>query len=101
VIRWIVWSEPAERDMARLVRANSGIARRTYAAVQRFAETGHGDVKRLVGSRPPEYRLRVGDYRVRFQTRAEAGRDPATGDEIRRLVIEVLHVLSRGGAYRD
>ncbi len=87
--------------MARLVRADSGIARRIYAAVQRFAETGRGDVKRLTGSRPPEYRLRVGDYRVRFQSHSESRRDPTTGVESRTLVIEVLRVLTRGDGYRD
>ncbi|HZQ37748.1 MAG TPA: type II toxin-antitoxin system RelE/ParE family toxin [Dehalococcoidia bacterium] len=101
MIRRIIWTDPAERDMVRLVRADSGIARRIYAAVQRFAETGRGDVKRLAGSRPPEYRLRVGDYRVRFQTRSETGHDPASGAETRTLVIEVLRILPRGGAYRD
>ncbi len=35
-------------------------------AIHRFAETGAGDVKKLQGNYPPEFRLRVGDYRVRF-----------------------------------
>ena len=45
---------------------DKGIARRVKQAVERFADTGAGDVKRLQGIDPPEDRLRVGDYRVRF-----------------------------------
>jgi mRNA-degrading endonuclease RelE of RelBE toxin-antitoxin system len=45
---------------------DKGIARRVKQAVERFADTGAGNVKRLQGIDPPEYRLRVGDYRVRF-----------------------------------
>jgi len=32
----------------------------------RYLDTGEGDVRRLQGIEPPEFRLRVGDYRVRF-----------------------------------
>ena len=38
---------------------------RVTAALERFAATGHGDVKRLQG-RPGEFRLRVGKWRVFF-----------------------------------
>ena len=34
-------------------------------ALTRYAETGEGDVKQLQGS--TDYRLRVGDYRVRMR----------------------------------
>jgi mRNA interferase RelE/StbE len=40
-------------------------AMRIFTAIQRFAETGVGDVKELKG-KSGELRLRVGDYRVRF-----------------------------------
>lgn len=43
-----------------------GIARRIKNTVERFAETGGRDMKRLQGLDPPEYRLRAGDYRIRF-----------------------------------
>jgi len=36
------------------------------AAVHRLAENGAGPVKRLKDTDPPEFRLRVGNYRVRF-----------------------------------
>jgi mRNA-degrading endonuclease RelE of RelBE toxin-antitoxin system len=38
---------------------------RIFAALHRFAETGEGDVRKLQAL-PDEFRLRVGDYRVRF-----------------------------------
>jgi mRNA-degrading endonuclease RelE of RelBE toxin-antitoxin system len=60
------------------------MARRIGQAVTLLAETGQGDVKRLRGHER-EYRLRVGQWRVRFE------RDPAS------RTITVLHVLSRAG----
>jgi mRNA-degrading endonuclease RelE of RelBE toxin-antitoxin system len=62
------------------------IARRVKQAVERFADTGAGNVKRLQGIDPPEYRLRVGDYRVRFHLEDEA--------------VQVLRVRNRREAYR-
>ena len=56
------------------------------AAVERFAETGGGNVKRLHGINPPEYRLRVGDYRARFQTDGN--------------IVTILRVRNRREAYR-
>jgi mRNA interferase RelE/StbE len=38
---------------------------RIFTTIQRFSETGEGDVKQLKGE-SGELRLRVGDYRVRF-----------------------------------
>ncbi len=67
-------------------RSRSGHARRTKQSVERLAETGAGNVKRLQGIDPPEFRLRVGDYRVRFHT------DGAT--------VTVLRVRNRREAYR-
>ncbi len=62
-MREIEWADTALQDMAAL---DKGIARRLKQAVERFAATGAGNVKKLQGIDPPEYRLRVGDYRVRF-----------------------------------
>ncbi len=39
---------------------DKGIARRVKNSVERFAETGAGNVKRLQYIDPPEFRLRVG-----------------------------------------
>lgn len=57
-MREVEWTETALEDMAAL---DKGIARRVKQAVERFADTGAGNVKRLQGIDPPEYRLRVGD----------------------------------------
>lgn len=80
----IVWAPRAEKDREAL---DAVTARRVLRSVERFAASGHGDVKRLAGL-PGEYRLRVGDWRVRF-----------TLDMGLRLMT-VLRVLPRGSAYR-
>lgn len=79
----IEWTEAALNDIAAL---DKGIARRVRRAVERFANTGAGNVKRLQGIDPPEYRLRVGDHRIRFHQ---------GGDMIR-----ILRVRNRREAYR-
>jgi mRNA interferase RelE/StbE len=60
--------EIAWRDQARVqLRAiEQSTALRILHALAHFAATGAGDVKRLKDVEPPEFRLRVGDYRVRF-----------------------------------
>ncbi len=82
----IEWTDRARRDLRRLDRQ---VAQRVIRAVERLAETEQGDVRRLENVRPPEWRLRVGDWRVRFAF------DYAT------RTIQVLRVLPRGPAYRD
>jgi mRNA-degrading endonuclease RelE of RelBE toxin-antitoxin system len=62
---------------------DKGIARRVKQAVER---TGAGNVKRLQGVDPPEYRLRVGDDRVRFHLEGET--------------IRLLQVRNRREAHR-
>ena len=64
---------------------DSVIARRIKQAVERLGETGAGNVKMLHGISPPEYRLRIGDYRVRFRQEFTA---------------RVLRVRHRREAYR-
>ena len=82
-MREVEWTETALEDMAAL---DKGIARRVKQAVERFADTGAGNVKRLQGIDPPEYRLRVGDYRVRFHMNDET--------------VQVLRIRNRREAYR-
>ena len=82
-MREIEWTETALGDIAAL---DKGIARRVKQAVERFADTGAGSVKKLQGIDPPEYRLRVGDYRVRFHLEDET--------------VRVLRVRNRREAYR-
>jgi hypothetical protein len=71
------------RYLAALDRA---VALRIIAAIQRFAATGAGNVQGLRGIHPPEFRLRVGDWRVRFHDRGD--------------LIDVLRVRNRKDAYR-
>jgi mRNA-degrading endonuclease RelE of RelBE toxin-antitoxin system len=66
-MRKIAWSERARADVRRIDRDT---AMRIFTAIQRFAESGEGDVKDLKGQ-SSELRLRVGDYRVRFTNEAD------------------------------
>lgn len=76
---------PARRDLRRL---DKQVAARIVAALQRLAETQRGDVIRLT-STEPEWRLRVGDWRVPFVY------------DFEQQIIRVYRVLPRGRAYRD
>ena len=58
----IDWTDHAKADL----RAIESTALRIPRIVARYLATGEGDVKRLHDIEPPEFRLRVGDYRVRF-----------------------------------
>jgi mRNA interferase RelE/StbE len=82
-VKRVEWTETALKGLASIDKTN---ARRIKQAVDRFAQTTAGDVKKLQGIDPPEYRLRVGDYRVRFDQDHEA--------------IRVLRVRNRREAYR-
>lgn len=64
----LVWTLPALRDMKRL---DPAMARRVRNAVIDLADTGRGDVAKLKDTRPPEWRLRVGDRRVFFRFRSD------------------------------
>lgn len=79
----VEWTESSLNDMAAL---DKGIARRVKQAVERFSETGTGSIRKLQGIDPPEYRLRTGDYRVRFELDGET--------------IRILRVRNRREAYR-
>lgn len=59
----IKWKVQAK---AQLRAIDQPTALRILYALTEFLFTGKGDVKRLQGIEPPEFRLRVGDYRVRF-----------------------------------
>lgn len=49
-----------------LERLDNRTMNRLIDAVNRLAVTNTGDVRRLQGVDPPEWRLRVGNWRVRF-----------------------------------
>ena len=59
----IAWTDQAKADL-RAIDQNTAL--RILHAVARYLATGEGDVKRLQDIEPPEFRLRVGDYRLRF-----------------------------------
>ena len=61
-------------------------ALRILHSLARFLVSGEGDVKRLRVIEPPELRLRVGDYRVRFYDHGES--------------IRILAIKHRREAYR-
>jgi mRNA-degrading endonuclease RelE of RelBE toxin-antitoxin system len=61
--RKIAWRDQA-RDQLRAI--DQPTALRILRALAHFAATSEGDVKRLQNIEPPEFRLRVGDYRLRF-----------------------------------
>ena len=74
----------ARRDLRRL---DPPVRRRIVEGLDRFvADPYGGDIRKL---NPLEWRLRIGDWRVRFAF-----------DDERRLIV-VLRVLPRGRAYRD
>lgn len=81
----VVWQTRAEKDLRRL---DDAVQRRVIAAVASFADSERGDIVRLRGVHPAEYRLRVGDWRVRFMVDREAA------------TLRVLRVLPRDKAYR-
>lgn len=87
----VIWSPQVEEDLKRL---DNPTQRRIRGAVDRLAETGHGDVRR-VQEHPGECALRVGDWRVFFTTTTEKSDPPPGHIEVMR----VLRIRSRGHAY--
>lgn len=81
---YVDWSRKAIRDLKHLDKPASN---RIIASVDGFSATGRGDVKKLTNT-DGEYRLRVGDWRVRF----------TKDDEVR--VLSVIRELPRGEAYK-
>ena len=63
------------------------VQQRVATTIDRLAETGQGSVRKLQGQ-PAEWRLRVGDWRVRFVF------------DYPNRIIEVMRVLHRREAYR-
>lgn len=80
--RALVYAPRARKDLAKLP---PDVQRRLTAALDRFAETGYGDVRKLTDTRPPGYRLRVGDWRARLTLTA--------------AVVEVEWIANRRDAY--
>jgi mRNA interferase RelE/StbE len=84
-VNWrIEWTPRALKELALLDREQQS---RVRAAIEALASDAGGDVKRLRGITPPEYRLRAGKWRVRFHFGHQTG------------TITILHVLRRDEAY--
>lgn len=81
--RRIEWTGPARADVRRLDRQT---ALMVLEGVADYIMNGVGNVERLTNIHPPELRLRVGDYRIRFWDH---------GDRI-----EILRVRHRSEVYR-
>lgn len=79
----IAWADQAKADLRAVDRQT---AMRILHGLARFTQTEAGDVKRLQDIEPPEYRLRVGPYRIRFYDHGDT--------------IEILAVKRRSEAYR-
>lgn len=80
----VVFSDDARADIRAIDRET---ALRLLEALARFLETETGNVKQLHGFDPPQYRLRIGDWRVIFR---KNGAD----------AIDVVRVRNRREAYR-
>ncbi len=80
----VVVDDRARKDLRRI---DPPTRERILRAIARLAQGAEltGDVKRLQGSH--EYRLRVGDWRVRFERNDQ------------QLTVTVVRVLPRGRAY--
>ena len=76
-------NDPLFASRIAALRKHRGAADRIVAKIERYADTGAGDVTRLVGS--PYFRLRIGDFRVIF---AESASE-----------IEILKIAPRGEVY--
>ena len=64
----VIWSDQAK---AQLRVIDQPTALRILHALARYLDTGEGDVMRLQDIVPPEFRLRVGDYRPRFHDQGD------------------------------
>jgi mRNA-degrading endonuclease RelE of RelBE toxin-antitoxin system len=80
----VLFSPDARADLRGIDRET---ALRLLKSLARFLETNAGDVKRLEGFDPPQYRLRIGDWRLIFGKSGEGA-------------IEVVRVRNRREAYR-
>lgn len=83
--RPVEWRPRATKDLEKLERP---LRERIVSAIERLVESGEGDVRRLAASDPPEFRLRVGDWRVLFRSESAA------------RTIVIIRVLPRDKAYR-
>jgi mRNA-degrading endonuclease RelE of RelBE toxin-antitoxin system len=77
------WTDQAKADLRAIEQKT---ALRILHTLARYLASGEGDLKYLTDIDPPELRLRVGDYRIRFYDYGSS--------------ITVLAVKHRRDAYR-
>jgi mRNA-degrading endonuclease RelE of RelBE toxin-antitoxin system len=77
MVKKIAWTDQGKSDLRAIDQV---AALRILHTITRYLATGEGDVKCLQAIEPPEFRLRSGNYRVRFHD---------LGDSI--LVLAVKH----------
>lgn len=65
------WEAEALEQLRRISSRNRSDASRISEAIERFAETNIGDVKKLKGQPRGEWRLRVGRWRILFSWNGE------------------------------
>lgn len=80
----VAWEDAASKAFDRLP---GDVQERICVALARLALESRGNVRQLQGTRGKEWRLRVGEYRVRFA--------------LHRSFILVLDVFARGAGYRS
>jgi mRNA interferase RelE/StbE len=83
----IQWTDRARSDLRRIPKDQ---VKRIHQALRRLASDQVGDVKKLTGP-DPEWRLRVGDWRIRFTF--------VHAEDVETIL--VLRVLPRQSAYRE
>ena len=79
----ITWTDRAKAELRAIDRET---ALHILHSLSHLIALGEGDVKRLQGRKPPQYRFRVGDYRLLFHDLDDG--------------IQVVAVLHRREAYR-
>jgi len=79
----IRWTPRSKADVRAI---DSLTAMRILRGLAHFTQTEEGDVQRLQDIDPPQSRLRIGDYRIRFRDYGDS--------------IEILSVKHRSEAYR-
>ena len=62
-MKQLILTDRAKTDLAAL---DGGTRLRLAAIIQRLVLTNAGHTKKLQGIDPPQFRLRVGDWRIRF-----------------------------------
>ncbi len=72
----ILWTDPAK---AQLRQIDQVTAMRILHAVDHYRKTEGGDAIQMRDKKPPEFRLRVGDYRIIFERLAGVLRITAVG----------------------